>query len=358
MQIKYCPGCAAPLQQPANFCAQCGFNLKNIVASTALPKKAWVSIGIVSLALFGAVWFLQGTIIGNAPSQSHSFPTASNNQDYVTDEIRQYKETAERSPSDIKSLKLYATALWNKLTELNPPPQQLLFDVIEVLGNILKLDPNEPQALVMMANVSFNQKIFDKAADYYARYLALNKDDFEARASYASALTFLGQFDKALTELDGIIKKNPNYFQGIAYKAITLAQMGRNKEALELGSKALSLSPNDEARARFGGFLDSLKGSRGADSVAPMAGETSNPVDDFIKQHQIAGPKFVRSEISGTLISVYFKNFPMAAMPEFVRDSFVSKTKAAASKIQSISEIRFIDEDSKEVMIHTKVNEK
>ena len=222
------------------------------------------------------MWGLEGTLIGKAPTQTHQIAAAQSgraqtqspaiaagsDRSYQDENIIKLQDAVSKDENNLEGYRALSQALWGKLSDDAPPSQALALDILDSLSHVLRLAPDDDQALIMMANLSFNQKIFDKSADFYKRYLVINPEDSEARASYASSLTFLGKFDEAIKELDSVIAKKPDYFQAIAYKAIAFAQMGKPAEAVALGQKALALSPNEEAKARFAGFLDSLaKGS-------------------------------------------------------------------------------------------------
>ena len=65
-----------------------------------------------------------------------------------------------------------------------------------VLAGILVAEGRiDPQALVTMADISFNQQVFVKAVDFYRRYLDTTPDDHDARARLGSALTFWKRLD-------------------------------------------------------------------------------------------------------------------------------------------------------------------
>lgn len=139
--------------------------------------------------------------------------------------------------------------------------------------------------------------------------------------------------------------------------------MGNNVEAIKLGEEALKKAPNDEARARFTQFIDSVKNNRQgvgpqsanseqgaaaavdrapsatADTAqagsadAPVAG-SNPPIDAVVRQvkdNPVAGPKFARFEVAdgGATVKLFFNQFPMEAMPPFVRDKFLNKMKDA-----------------------------
>jgi tetratricopeptide (TPR) repeat protein len=244
---------------------------------------------------------------------------------------------------------------------------------------VLKLKPDDANALIAMADISFNQQVFNKAADYYARYLGVQPNDNDARARYASALSFSGKFDDAIKELKGVLKKDPKNFHASAYLAITYAQMGKQPEAITAGEQALTLAPNEEARARFTNFLDEVKRptkpaaqgepapdaanvrgnttaalSQGA-AAASASGGAAEALANVVRANSVAGPKFVEAKDQGQgVIALYFREFPMEGMPPFVKDKFVNGIKLKAMDL-NVSTLLFIDKDSGAEMVRTAV---
>lgn len=206
----------------------------------------------------------------------------------------------------------------------------------------------------MMADVSFDQRAFTKSKDFYERYLKIEPNNLGARARYASTLTFLGEYENAVSQLDTVLKTDPKNFPAMAYLAITFAQKGEVAKAKEIGTKALSLAPSEEARARFSSFMSALD-QGGVQGVSPARGAVASEVagvvgvEGFIakvRANPVAGPKLVAHEDSknGDL-KLVFKDFPMDKMPPFAKEKFFGSLKQAAeaAKLDSIATISFID---------------
>jgi tetratricopeptide (TPR) repeat protein len=216
----------------------------------------------------------------------------------------------------------------------------------------------------MMADVSFDQKAFTKAQEFYERYLKLEPDNHGARARYASTLTFLGQYDKSVQELNAVLKQDPKNFPAMAYLSITYAQQGDLSKANETGAAALNLAPSDEARARFSAFMTTLQAQAAASpargnieapkSEAPVQAVTTG-IAGFVAQVQnnpVAGPKFVGHEEVKEELRLTFKDFPMSQMPPFAKEKFFGTLKKAAqdTNISNVKTISFIDLASGKVM--------
>lgn len=304
-------------------------------------------MAVFAAALYLFSWNAQSALAGKKPEKKFDVnahkqqqPHAKENlakQGEITDpELVALGKAAKEKPLDLALQKQYAGRLIEKIKTSEQLPPALIFETIDSLGTILKIDPNDRDALIAMADISFDQQAFSKASEFYKQYLELEKNDHNARARYASSLTFMGQFEEALSELNKVLKAEPENFHARAYMAITYAQMGKHPEAREMGQKALALAPSDEAKERFRQFLDSLD-REAAGSEAPKRGNLSHfdTIVETVKNNPVAGPKFVDHYIStsGDLV-LLVRDFPMDKMPPFVKDKFLNGIKAVAETVQ------------------------
>ena len=340
------------------FCPSCG---KKLVQRN---RKFPLMLGVATIGLFGVAFGLQKYLI---PAQKppmgkqHSEEPAIQSPD--DPQIAVLREELEKDPQNIEKLKMLAGMLGDKLRENPQASNATVFEAIDVLSRILAMQPNDPGALVMMADVSFDQKAFTKAQEFYERYLKLEPNNHGARARYASTLTFLGEFSKSITELNTVLKQDPKNFPAMAYLSITYAQQGDIPKAKELGTAALNLAPSDEARARFSAFMTTLD-KESVTSTSPARGnipqQASAPqqlagVEGFVSQvkaNPVAGPKFIGHEESKGEIKLTFKDFPMSQMPPFAKEKFFGSLRKAAedAKITQITTISFIDLATGKVM--------
>lgn len=360
--ITACGRCGVSLDAIARFCPSCGRRL------ATRPRAFYATVVGSGVALFVLGIGLQMAIRGERvmPSARGNIKSPAQVEEQVQDpQMEAMRIELEKSPDDITKLRVFAGVLSDKLRSNPTAPPTIVFEAIDVLGRILKAEPNDPGALVMMADLSFDQRAFTKALDFYERYLKVDPDDLGARSRYASTLTFLGRYDDSISELSKVLKIDPKNFPAMAYLAITYAQRGDVPKAKELGATALSLAPSEEARARFSAFVSSLDGA-GQSSASGDSGQNSaesgernqapTGVAAFVQQvksNPVAGPKFARYEESTEgILTLVFRNFPMAQMPPFAKDKFFASLKAAAQKhnLSDVRVISFVDEASGQQM--------
>lgn len=277
------------------------------------------TVKAVSLAgiLFVGTYSLSLIHAGNPPTERHSVPFNSSPTNQALEQLR--KATAD-APNDLPAWKSLATALGEELKNDDFQSQELTLELVDVLSNVLRLEPSDGQALLTLANLAFNQKAFDKSAELYERYLSVNPSDLLARASYGSSLSFLGKLDQAEQELKATLKLDSAQFQALAYLCILYSQKGDQKSALEYGNKAIKAAPSDEARTRLSAFLTKLR--VGSESSVHAAGKIESPgsLDEYVKKHPILGQRLVEIERSTAEIRIKLKEFPLAAMPPMAKN--------------------------------------
>jgi|GEM_PF-785559 len=374
---NFCSQCGAKLLPSARFCSQCGVGIDGAPApKVAQPKVALttpriVTVALITVAIVLVGWSAQASLAGKPPTVSYDQASAAKHSeaDVALREdptLVPLRAAVAANPNDPKALHALAAALLDRANSSNAPSQALVFEMIETLSQILGTDPKDKVALVTMADISFNQQVFSKAAEYFNRYLELAPDDHAARSRYGSTLTFLGRYPEAISQLEMVLNKEPKNFGASAYLSITYAQQGERAKALSAGEQALALAPNAEAKERFQAFLDSIQEklpeaalqpppqqptsdaantrgnipSSGADPTAIV-----DSVVGYIQGNTIAGPKFVKHQFSSGKLTLVFKDFPMEGMPPFVREKFLNsiKAKAAGGIIDSISIVEQAD---------------
>lgn len=317
-----CHACSSSVSTSALFCSNCGKPLRH----STLSLRSYLLIAFATSFLFVIGWKLQGSLAGSAPTEKfvqRAGPAApSLTESAFSNDLSALRKATEADPNSLEAWSALTSALLNSLQSSPEANPELLFEAIDSLKQIIRIDPENQQGLLSLAEISFTRQVFDKAADYYRRYLRLNATDNRARARLGSTLTFLNQSDDAEKELRLVLASEPQHFEANAYLAILLTQRGQHTEALEHGDIALALAPNEEARTRLSQFLSN---SRGGGTATP-----TEKVENYLRQHAIAGARFVKLEVSGDILRIFFKEFPMNAMPGPVREKFIKEIQLLA----------------------------
>lgn len=346
-----CRRCGQNLDSSANFCSRCGSSQQK---RPCLQLRHWLLIVTGSSILSYAVISLQPWFQGTPPKGSLS---------------KEHAGSAEApvSPADLDGLFAQAEQNLRKIAESSEPDSAVTLETIDTLSKILRIEPGNSWALLQMAELSFEQRIFDKSCDFYARYLQSAPEDLAVRTRYASALTFSGKASQAVDELNKVLAQEPGNFQALAFLAIARYELGEKDQAKLDLAKAVSLAPNDEAKARLNKFADSLsaKEAQGANSSGASLDQNnkrgaSGPfagLDLFLRQHPIAGPKYKGLQLVGTDIRISMADFPMDKMPPFVKDKFSANAKAEALKESAGKpyDLVFLDSSSGAEMLRMKL---
>ena len=332
----FCPDCGAKLEKISNFCPDCGSKISKAKKTSSLTPRKLISVAILAVGLFLFAWYTQSALAGKKPKKEFSAAEHGAEQSFPQDtELEEMRKLAKSNPSDIALQKSYAAMIIERIRQSEQTSPALAFEAIDVLRNILNIDEQNADALIAMADLSFDQQAFAKAVEFYKRYLDIETNDLNARSRYASSLTFLGQFEQALSELNFVLQKDPLNFHAKAYLAITYAQMGDFGQARSKGEEAMRLAPSEEAKARFSQFLETL------DKEEPSLPQGNKdiayqPIIEHLKNNPIAGPKFKSYQITDTGdLVLLFQNFPMQNMPPVVREKFIKGIKDVAEGTQT-----------------------
>jgi tetratricopeptide (TPR) repeat protein len=218
---------------------------------------------------------------------------------------------------------------------------------IHVLEKSVQSDSTNDKNVLALADLAFTGRDFSKAYDNLGKYSSLHPEDNNVRVKMGSALTMLDRTGEAIAILKEVVKASPSDFKGNAYLAIALGKEGRGDEAREYMETAIANAPTEEAASRLRGFLESH------DSFSGVAGSPGSPppvsgLDAWLYEHPIVGPKLKNVEVSGSILLITVKDFPMDKMPLAMRDSFVGKLWGKAES--TITEVRFLDSDTHGVL--------
>jgi len=352
--INFCPACGNALQVNARFCSQCGKDITAFTARPPLNTKALTGVACIGLSIFLIAWYVQEPLVGKAPTEHFKGETKQpTNDEPLAPELQALKDAALKNPKDKAGWISYAQALGERLS-IKDPPQGLIFEAITALRQILDIDPKDKDALLTMAEISFQQQAFAKSAEFYQKYLEIIPEDIDIRARYASSLSFTGKFDESLKELGRVLTVKPDHFQALAYSAVTYAEMGDKEKSKAVGAQALAAAPNAEAKERFTKFLTSLdkESSPQRGNVTPPESKLASNsnanfepaiqlVVDQVKNNPVAGKKFVDAKLnSPDSLTISLDNFPVSQMPPFVKDKFLGgireKAFSGSSPLKSV----------------------
>jgi tetratricopeptide (TPR) repeat protein len=288
--------------------------------------------------------------------------------------IDKVEHDAKQKPNDID--------VWVKLGTVSM--RAALFDqsyyqkASDAYAHVLKLDPDNLDALRGIGDLDYDQQHYDQASAAYEHYLKKKPRDPEVITDLGTMYLYTGNPDQAVRQYKKAIAIKPDLFQpyfnlGVAYGE----QHDKNDAAVAL-TKALSLAPDDERRnqakeafAKYTGMpaeqaskvASTLPGpstSSSNDTTTKQAGGATSfhsSFEEMIRNIPFAGPKV--SAVNwpdNRKAMVMMDHFPMEAMPPFAKDKFLSDLKAgidsakSANNVSGQVEVDIVDAQSGRVM--------
>ena len=324
--------------------------------------KHVVVAGAGSIGLFLVIASVQESLLGKPPTSNFSPAQHVAEVSYQDPDIEKLREATRIRPKERVVWMSLAQEVLRKASENVMSRQEASLEAIGALREVLNLNPNDGEALLLMADISFEMQAFTKASEFYETYLTVEPEDDVIRSRYASSLTFTGRAKEAEGILREVIERNPKAFQPRAFLVFALAESGQTEEMRKAGEEALALATDDRARAMLESFLQKMgqpeEGSRGegtqqgssevltSKSTPQFASMKGTPsalkVMDFLSKNPVAGPKLRGFQEEGSTLRVLLDNFPMEAMPPFAREKFLGGLREFM-KAESIADINLIE---------------
>jgi tetratricopeptide (TPR) repeat protein len=450
--MRFCPQCGAPLLAGAKFCVECGRALDvaapgagetvrigaaNRGRNSITTAFVFVFVLITIVGLGAAAWIYEKTPeavreqvatappsapapgagapaaspASNAPASDQNAaanPAAGGSQNgglppghptvELPTEARSFVDKIERDanarPKDVVA--------WNKFGAV--AMRAAMFDqsyygkAQDAYGHVLKLDPDNLDALRGIGDIDYDKQLYDEAIAAYEHYLKKKPDDPEVRTDLGTMYLYTGNADQAVVQYKKAIASKPGFFQAYYNMGIAYAQVNQADEAAATLKQALAFAPDDTARDQVKQLIAKLNGlpaasapnqaasaatasaqkqaaaakspaaaSSSAASVAMAKASPAAPasaeddfhdaVEEMIRGLPIAGPKVTSVEWPDKLkAKVFMDNFPMDQMPPFAKTKFETDLKAGIdtakkdNKIASPVEVNIVDSASGKVM--------
>jgi tetratricopeptide (TPR) repeat protein len=429
--MRFCPQCGAPLMAGAKFCVECG----RAVSDSAAPGVAIgsasqqrqkppkppsttgvqltsafivVFLGITILGL-GAAGYLylrpvsprdvvtaapqgqadQGATGGQAPGATASPADASLPPGHpkieLPTEARTFIDKVEKDAND----KPDDVAAWVKYGTVTM--RAALFDnsyykkAAAAYAHVLKLDPENLDALRGIGDIDYDQQHYDEAAAAYEHYLKHKPRDPEVITDLGTMYLYTNNPDQAIVQYKKAIAIKPDMFQPYYNLGIAYGEQGDKGDCAIAFTKAISLAPDDDRRTQAKTAFTKYTGMS-ADQAAKVAATLPGPkvakqedtddsdsdtapaskphaatfhssFEEMIRNIPFAGPKV--SAVNwpeNQKAMVMMDNFPMDQMPPFAKDKFLGDLKAgidsakAANHVTGPVEVDIVDAQSGKVM--------
>ena len=299
-------------------------------------SKFTASFLLVTLALFiwSAGFLISISLSGSTIELSESSADSA--------DFEQLVRAVKNSPDDARArLELAARAVEKGYRDGDG---RLVLVGLENYSAILQKDPDNTHALLGVASVSFRSEVYEKALEYYRRYLELEPQDDKTKVDLGLTLVSLGRADEAADILRDVLTRDSEMFTarlalGLAYK-----QAQKPQEAREQILEALHRAPSDDTRNYAQDLLNNLYtqtetvGQDPADIISP-----AGIISSFFREHIIIGPKPKRLYWENpNKAVVVVEDFEIRQMSVSAKDGFVSsiETMLRSLPIDVVIEIR------------------
>jgi len=263
----------------------------------------------------------------------------------IPEELKELEAKISKDPENIPTLIEFA----DKNITLAKQSGEVahLMRAVQSYSKVLNLNPANKDALFGMANLSFESGVFDKARDYYERFLEVDPGNLKARTDLSLVILQLGEVEDATARLKRLSSENPNYFPAKLSYALAQKVGGDREGARVTALEAYKISPDEDGKKVVENFIasvDKVEEAKVPENVSPAIA-----VDQFFRQHPIVGPKLVQIRwTDAATAEIKLKEFPMDKMPPFAKEKFLKSIESmlGANKIT----LKLIDSETSAVM--------
>jgi tetratricopeptide (TPR) repeat protein len=420
--MRFCAYCGAPAVPGGQFCVECGRDLAPKASSGRIAGLRLtaafvvVFIGILIAGLIIVSFIVPKPQIGreasntskSAGAESQASQTQANlppghPQVELPAEARsfidQVESDAHAKPDDI--------AAWNRFGEVTMRAAMIdpsyYGKAQQAFGHVLKLQPDNPDALRGIGNLNYDHKNYDEAIAAYEHYLKLRPEDPEVRTDLGTMYLYTGNPDQAVVQYKRAVKLKPDFFEGYYNLGIAYGAQNDAANARKAFDRSLALAPDDASRNKVKEMLaklpaggqttasstsppptappasasvaggatvsdDNKKASPPAESESKQEASASAPqsagsetfhdaIEEMVRGLPVAGDKVQSVKWNGKLkATVLMDNFPMDQMPPFAKQKFLDdlrdgiRNAKAAHKISDKVEIDLADGATGRVM--------
>jgi tetratricopeptide (TPR) repeat protein len=426
--MRFCPHCGAPLMAGAKFCVECGRQVGDSTGSsatgstqakgssgqqTAAPKLPTstgmqlttafvvVFVGITIIGLGAAAYiYMRPLPVSTKVAQA---PDSSNAQG-ASDQGAAQNGAAPGSQSDAPlppghpkiELPTEARTFIDKTEhDANDKPKDIdawvklgtvcmraaLFDqsyyqkASKAYAHVLKLDPENLDALRGIGDIDYDQQHYDEAAAAYEHYLKRKPDDPEVITDLGTMYLYTSNPDQAIRQYKKAIALKPDLYQPFYNLGVAYGEQGDKGDSAIAFTKAIALAPDDDRRnqaktaftkytgmsaeqaSKIASTLPSAKTSSADATSKPGATGFHSAFEQMIRNIPFAGPKV--SAVNwpdNRKAMVMMDHFPMEQMPPFAKDKFLGDLKAGIDSAKSANhvtdkiEVNIVDAQSGRVM--------
>ena len=395
MNLRFCPQCGTPVAiSGARFCIECGLNLAALdptsspisppssatqasSAEASPPSSAEASTRPAMapfLGVFAAI-LVSGLVVAllilrQLPARERQLASAPPTPPPQSDDGRAMPpghpqvQLPKQAIELLSKIEAAARAnagditAWNRFGEVSL--RAAAFDpsyyakATEAYSHVLKLDPDNLDALRGIGNIDFDQRNYDQAIAAYEHYLNARPDDPDVRTDLATMYLTTGNADQAIAQYKKVLASHPTFFEAQFNLGIAYGQMGDPVASRNTFQQALKLAPDAASRDRVNQMLASLNTQQTASGATPPANSSAEAsaaggaapatfqgaLEQMLRDLPIAGPKVQSVQWPAEQKArVLMDNFPMDQMPPFATAKFLSDLKSGIDQVKQTHKV-------------------
>jgi cytochrome c-type biogenesis protein CcmH/NrfG len=139
--------------------------------------------------------------------------------------------------------------------------------IIEQLQNQAQQNPSDPAPRLKLANYLYDQKLYDKAIEWYENALALDAKNVDARTDLGTALFYTGRSKDALREYQKALALDPRHEATILNTiVVNLEGLHDVAAAQKAWDRLNQINPNNSALPDLKQKIDQARAQGGAGS--------------------------------------------------------------------------------------------
>lgn len=131
---------------------------------------------------------------------------------------------------------------------------------IKALESAAQANPNNAAGIIALGNALFDSGDFPKAAETYAKALALTPANPDVRVDMGTALFYQGKAKDAINEYHRALHDAPEHLNAHMNLGIVYRASGNNADAKAHWTKALNLTKDAEIQKRLKTLIQSVGG--------------------------------------------------------------------------------------------------
>ena len=275
--MNFCPECGSAIQPEAKFCVSCGQPLS--LSATARPRariRIPPGFAVVFLVVMVAGLAAAGILIWQHHKEQAKRESASTSANLppghpqvelpekARDFISNLEADAKKQPKDV--------AVWNRLGTV--ALRASLFDpsyfrmASDAYGHVLRLDPDNLEALRGIGNLNYDRQKYDEAIAAYEHYLKHKPDDPDVQTDLGTMYLYTGNPDQAILRYKKAISLKPDAFEAWFNMGVAYAAQNDGAQARAALQQALKVAPDQDSKSRVKEVIAKLEGGGAGAQVA------------------------------------------------------------------------------------------